>query len=346
MLTIRDFGRNKKGEAAKLYSFVNKNGMEMHVSDFGCTLYALMVPDKDGNKRDVVLGYDEPLQYEGPSGTFFGAAVGRNANRIGEATFKINGKMYKIDANDGRNNLHSGYDFWSYRVWDVKETTENSITFALHSPDGDQGFPGALDVTITYTLTDENSVVLEYWALPDADTILNLTNHSYWNLDGHASGNVRHQKVWLDADCFVPTDKGLIPTGEILLVEGTPMDFRAKKPIGQDIDADYEALVIGKGYDHNWKLKNDGKFMKVAELTSDNSGITMEVFTDRPGLQIYTANYVNNETGKHGVVYGENDGICFETQCFPNAINQKNFPSPICRKGEEFKSRTEYKFVV
>lgn len=346
VMIIRDFGTNKKGEAAKLYSFVNKNGMEMHVSDFGCTLYALLVPDKDGNKRDVVLGYDNPLGYEGPSGTFFGATVGRNANRIGNASFTLNGKVYQLDANNGRNNLHSGHDFWSFRVWDVKETTENSITFALYSPDGDQGFPGAVTMTVTYTLTDENAVVLDYRAVADADTMINPCNHSYWNLDGHASGNVRQQKVWLNSDGFTPTDAALIPTGEIAPVDGTPMDFRTKKPVGQDIDADYEPLKLGKGYDHNWVLKNDGKFMKVAELSSDNSGITMEVSTDRPGLQIYTANYVNNETGKNGAVYGPNDGICFETQCYPDAINQKNFPSPIVKKGEEFKSRTEYRFVV
>ena len=345
-MTIRDFGKNKKGEAAKLYSFVNKNGMEMHVSDFGCTLYSLMVPDKDGNKRDVVLGYDDPLGYQGPSGTFFGATVGRNANRVAKSQYMLNGKLYKMDVNDGENNLNSGFDFWNHRIWEVKETTENSITFALHSPDGDQGFPGAMDMTVTYTLTDDNAVLWDLWAVADADTVINPCNHSYWNLDGHTSGTILAQKVWMDSDRFVPTDDKLIPTGEIAPVDGTPMDFRVMKAIGQDINADYEPLILANGYDHNWALKNNGKFMKVAVMTSENSGITMEVSTDRPGLQLYTGNFLNNEAGKQGAVYVKNAGITFETQEYPDAINQKNFPSPILKKGEEFKSRTEYKFVI
>lgn len=342
----REFGKNTKGEAATLYSLTNQNGMELLVSDFGATVQALLVPDRDGVKRDVVLGYDDPIGYEGPSGTFFGATVGRNANRIGNAVFTLNGKTYQLDQNNGTNNLHSGWDFWSFRIWKVTEAKENQIIFALDSADGDQGYPGAVSVTVTYTLTEDNAVVIRYQAEPEEDTPLNLTNHSYFNLNGHDSGSIREQILWLDADAFTPTDSGLIPTGEIRSVEGTPMDFRTPKAVGQDMDTEYEPLQLGKGYDHNWVLNNHGTYAKVAELFSEESGIQMEVFTDRSGIQIYTGNYLDQEAGKHGAVYGQNQGICFETQCFPDAVNQPAFPSSVCKKGEHYQTQTMYRFSV
>ena len=341
----RSFGKNSKGEAATLYTFENKNGVVMEVSDFGATLYSLLVPDKERNLCDVVLGYDDPLGYEGPAGTFFGATVGRNANRICKGKYTLNGKEYQLDTNNNGNNLHSGLDFYSFRIWNVKETTENSITFSLHSPDGDQGYPGALDMDVTYTLTEDNAVQIDYYGVPDQDTIVNMTNHSYFNLNGHASGNVLDQEVWVDADSFTRADETSIPTGEIVPVEGTPMDFRVKKTVGRDIEESYEALVFGKGYDHNWCLNNQGKFAKVAEMSSELSGITMEVYTDLPGVQIYTGNYIFAETGKGGVIYKQRQGMCFETQYYPDAINHDKFPSPVCKAGEVYQTRTTYKFV-
>lgn len=345
-MKIREFGLNKKGEHSNVYIFENQNGMEMHVSDFGATLHALLVPDKQGVKRDVVLGYDDPAGHEGPLGTFLGATVGRHANRIGKATFTYGGIQYQLDKNNGNNNLHSGLDFWSFRVWDVKETSENSITFFLHSPDGDQGFPGNVDVTVTYTLTEENGIVIDYHATTDADTPINMTNHTYFNLNGHDSGNVREQVLWIDSNCYTRTDAELIPTGELIPVEGTPMDFRVAKSIGQDLDEDYEALILARGYDHNWALDNDGEFKKVAELKSHESGISMEIYTDLPGIQAYTANYVENETGKNGAVYQKFQGITFETQYYPDSVNHENFKSCICKKEDEYKTRTEYKFFI
>lgn len=340
----RPFGKNTKGEAATLYTFENSSGMVMEVTDFGATLYSLLVPDGKGGRIDVVLGYDDPIGYEGPSGTFFGATVSRNANRIGNARVIINEKEYRLDQNDGNNNLHSGYDFQSFRIWKVKAMTENSITFSLHSPDGDQGYPGAVDMDVTYTLTEENEVRLDYYAVPDADTILNLTNHSYFNLNGHASGSILKHTVWLDADSFTRADAQSIPTGEIVPVAGTPMDFRTRKEVGRDIEMDYEALNFGKGYDHNWCLNNGGKLAKVAELTGDLSGITMDVSTDLPGVQIYTANFLEKEAGKDGVVYLRRQGICFETQYYPDALNHPNFPSTLCKAGEVYKTTTIYRF--
>lgn len=345
-MITREFGANKKGESARMYIFKNQKGMEMHVSDFGATLQKLIVSDKKGVKRDVVLGYDDPTGYEGPSGTFFGATIGRHANRISKAAFEYEGVLYRLEKNNGNNNLHSGTDFWSFRIWNVKETTENSITLSLHSPDGDQGFPGNVDVEVKYTLTEYNSIVIDYYAVTDADTPINMTNHSYFNLSGHESGTVREHILWIDADGFTRTDEELIPTGEIIPVEGTPMDFRVSKKIGLEIDSDYEAIQIGRGYDHNWTLNSGGQFRKVAELFSGESGICMEVLTDLPGVQIYTANFVQNEMGKGGVVYQQNHGICFETQYYPDSMNHKNFQSCICKKDAEYRTKTEYAFIT
>ena len=344
-MKTREFGVNSKGEKATLYTFENANGVVMEVSDFGAALYALLVPDQEGNPCDVVLGYDNPIGYEGPSRTFFGVTVGRNANRIAGGRFSLNGKEYQIDQNQNGNNLHSGEDFYSFRVWNVKEVGDSSITFALHSPDGDQGYPGAVDIEVKYTLTEDNAVQIDYYAVPEDDTILNMTKHSFFNLNGHASGSILEQEVWVDADAFTPTDKTLIPTGEICPVEGTPMDFREKKMMGRDINEDYEALRLGGGYDHNWCLNNHGKFAKVAEMSSVLSGITMEVYTDRPGVHIYSGSYLREEVGKQGIVYRKYQGMCFETQYYPDAVNQPNFQSSVCKKGEEYKTTTVYKFL-
>lgn len=344
-MKARSFGKGKNGEEATLYTIENKNGMVMEVTDFGATLYALLVPDKDGNLVDVVLGYDDPQGYMGPSGTSFGATIGRNGNRIGKAQFTLNGKTYELDKNNNGNNLHSGLDYYHHRMWKVKETTKNSITFSLHSPDGDQGFPGNFDVDVTYTLTDNNELKIDYNGMSDADTIVNMTNHSYFNLNGHASGSVEGHELWMDADGFTPTDVELIPTGEIASVEGTPMDFRVKKLVGKDIDADFEPLKFGAGYDHNWCLNNNGEFKKVIELNADVSGITMEVYTDLPGVQIYAGNYLDKEPGKNGISYNKRQGICFETQGYPDSMNHDNFPSVVCKAGEAYQTTTVYKFV-
>ena len=342
-MKTRAFGVNHLGERATLYTFENSRGMVMEVTDFGATLYSLLVPTATG-PLDVVLGYDDPAGYEGPAGTFFGATVGRNANRICKGAFTLGGKSYQLAVNNNGNNLHSGLDFWSFRIWQVKEYTQNSITFSLHSPNGDQGYPGELDMDVTYTLTEENSVRIHYHGVPQAETIINLTNHSYFNLNGHDSGDILGHTVWLDADTFTRADEVSIPTGEILRVEGTPMDFRTPKTVGRDIEQDYEALNFGLGYDHNWCLNNGGKFAKIATLTGDRTGLSMDVFTDLPGVQIYTGNFIDREPGKGGVVYRRRQGICFETQFYPDAINHSNFPSPICRAGEIYETTTEYKF--
>ena len=336
--------KQRKFGKATLYTLENKNGMIVEVSDLGAVIYALIVPDKDGNPVDVTLGYETPEDYEKQT-SGFGAIIGRNGNRIANARFTMNGKEYQLEPNNNGNNLHSGPNFYQHRMWNVKGTTENSITFTLHSPDGDQGFPGNFDVNVTYTLTEDNALQLDYYGVSDADTVINMTNHAYFNLDGHASGDILEHEVWMDADSFTATNDKLIPTGELVSVDGTPMDFRVKKPIGRDIQADYEAVRLAGGFDHNWCLNNNGQFAKVIELSSGVSGITMEVYTDLPGVQMYTANFIVEEVGKQGVIYRKHQGVCFETQFYPDSINHENFPSPIVRKGEEYKTRTVYKFM-
>lgn len=340
---VETFGSTSKKEEAVLYTLTNENGMSASITNYGAALVKLNVPDKEGKLRDVVLGYDDVTGYEKGGGSF-GAPVGRNANRIGGAVITIQDKTYELEKNDNGNNLHSGTNYYNKRIWNVGEKTDSKIEFVLHSPDGDQGYPGTLDMHVTYELTEDNELRLIYDAVPDQDTIINMTNHSYFNLDGHDSGNVLKELVTLDADYFTRADAQSIPTGELVDVTGTPMDFRMPRALGEAIDADYEAVRLGKGYDHNWVLKNNGKFDKVAQAVSEKSGIVMEVWTDLPGMQMYTANFLDNEHGKNGAVYGIRDAVCFETQYFPDAVHHENFASPICKKGIPYHTVTSYKF--
>lgn len=342
-VSVETFGSTSKKEEAVLYTLTNENGMSASITNYGAALVKLNVPDQEGNLRDVVLGYDDVTGYE-KGGASFGVPVGRNANRIGGAVITIQDKTYELEKNDNGNNLHSGTNYYNKRIWNVGEKTDSKIEFVLHSPDGDQGYPGTLDMHVTYELTEDNELRLTYDAVPDQDTIINMTNHSYFNLDGHDSGDVLKELVTLDADYFTRADAQSIPTGELMDVIGTPMDFRMPRALGEAIDADYEAVQLGKGYDHNWVLKNNGKFDKVAQAVSEKSGIVMEVWTDLPGIQMYTANFLDNEQGKNGAVYGIRDAVCFETQYFPDAVHHENFASPICKKGMPYHTVTSYKF--
>ncbi len=339
------YGTNSAGEEGTVYVLANANGMKVEVVDYGAVIAKIEVPDKDGNMVDVVLGYDDVKGYEEGS-IFLGAPVGRSANRIGGASFEINGVKYNLEQNDNTNNLHSGLKYYHLRFWDVKAVSEDAITFTLVSEDGDQGYPGNVTMEVTYCVTADNELRITYDATTDADTIINLTNHSYFNLDGHASGDVLSQEIWLDSDAFTRADAQSIPTGEIVDVTGTPMDFRSGKIIGEEIDTEYEALVLGGGYDHNWVLNNEGAYKLIGSLCSKESGIKMEVYTDLPGVQIYTGNFINNEVGKNEVVYGKRAGVCFETQYYPDAIHHENFQSPVVKAGEKYHTVTGYKFVI
>lgn len=349
-ISKKQFGRIKGGQVAHLYTLRNKNGMQIDVTDFGANIVRILVPDKKGNFQDVVLGYDNPAQYE-VNTPGYGSFIGRHANRIGSAKFELNGKTYTLEKNDGNNNLHSGSKSYNKYMYDVEiydEDDETQIEFSRFSEDMEQGFPGNLEVSVSYTLTDDNELVIEYYAMSDKDTIINFTNHSYFNLAGHNSGNILNHKIMIDADKFTPTDDELIPTGELRDVEGTPMDFRVLKSIGLDIEKDYIPLKQAGGYDHNYVLKTTREeASKVAELYEEHSGRLMEVFTDMPGLQLYTGNFIDGkEKGKDKYIYNKRDGVCFETQYFPNSCNISEFPSCILKAGKEFDSVTIYKFSI
>lgn len=341
------WGNMPDGREVYLYTLVNRNGVSASFTNLGAVWVNMNVPDRDGNVVDVVLGFDSADEYL-INPPHFGAPIGRNANRIAGAKFTINGKDYKLEPNNGPNNLHSGPDLYQSRLWD-SEAEENdlgtSVSFSLFSPDGDQGFPGNANITITYTLTPDNSLDISYHMICDADTVANFTNHSYFNLDGHDGKDTLKQRVWIDADTYTRAVEGSIPTGEFTPVKGTPMDFTVMKPIEQDIHEDYEALVFGGGYDHNWVLNHpQGEVSLCAASESDKTGIRMEVYTDLPGIQFYTANFLKNMTGKGGAVYEKRCCYCFETQYYPDSVNKPEFQSPVLKAGEEYKTTTIYKF--
>ncbi|MFV0363964.1 MAG: aldose epimerase family protein [Suipraeoptans sp.] len=338
------FGKTSDGKEAALYTLENSNGVIATVTDYGATLVQIIVPDKNGATKDVVLGYDNVSGYE-KGGCFFGATVGRSANRIAGASFRLNNSVYKLADNDNGNNLHSGMNFYSKRFWNVENVGDTTITFTLLSEDMDQGYPGKANISVIYELLNDNELKITYIAVSDKDTIFNMTNHSYFNLDGHSSTTLMNQNIYIDADAFTPTNESLIPTGEIKPVEGTPMDFRSTKAVGLDIDKDFEALKLGGGYDHNYCLNGSG-YRKVASLNSESTGINMDVYTDLPGMQLYTGNFIMNEVGKDNTHYCRRQALCFETQFYPNAINEENFHSPIFTKDEEYKTVTGYKFKV
>lgn len=343
-LQITEFGTMKNGQQVCLFTMENELGMSVSATEYGANLVSLKVPDKQGSYRDVVLGYDNVEGYENGDDSI-GATVGRNANRIGGAAFVLGAITYELGKNDNGNNLHSGPDMYNKRIWEVETQEDGKLVFLLHSADGDQGYPGNLDIRVMYELTEENELRITYDGIPDQDTVINMTNHSYFNLNGHESGTILGHKVMLNADAFTRTDAQSIPTGELVDVTGTPMDFRSAHAIGDGIDADYEAIRFGGGYDHNWVLKNNGKFDKVAQAEGEKSGIVMEVWTDLPGVQMYTGNFLDDEKGKNGAVYGKRTAVCFETQYFPDAINKENFESPVCKAGERYHTVTMYKFV-
>lgn len=340
----REFGTTSKGEMAYLYTLRNEAGMQVDITNYGAAIVNLIVPNHKGKKYDVVLGYDDVTGYE-QGNNFMGAVLGRNANRIANAHFKLNGIDYNLDQNNGNNNLHSGNDYYNKRMWEINEVDDNNISFYLESPHMDQGYPGEATIEVMYELTDNNELIIRYYGKCKEDTIMNLTNHSFFNLNGHNSGTILEQYMWLDADGYTESNDMLVPTGKIIDVKDTPMDFRKTKQIGRDIEKDYKPLKDAGGYDHNYALNGGNKFRKVASLYSEESRLTMEVYSDRPGMQIYTSCVVDNEQGKEGAVYNKYQAVCFETQFFPDAINQPKFASPILKAGDIYKSRTKFKFI-
>ncbi len=339
------FGITRQQDTASRYILTNGNGMEVELSDFGALILAIRIPTNEG-MRDVVLGYDTLDEYYN-NGAGFGAFVGRNGNRIADAKVTIDGVRYELEKNNNGNNLHSGEDRSYYKFYQTIAGLESAcawVEFSRVSPHMEQGFPGNLQQRIRYTLTDENDLILSYYMVSDRATVINPTNHCYFNLAGQGSGDVLAHTMTVQADSFLPTDDGLIPTGELCGVEDTPFDFRKPKKIGKEIDADYMPLKIAGGYDHNFCLNNEGRFEKVAQLESPQKDAVMAVYTDLPGMQVYTGNFLGGDKGKGGAVYNRRNGVCFETQYYPNACNEPAFESSIKPANQPIISRTAYRF--
>lgn len=346
----------KFGETASLgtvtkYILENNNGMKVAVIDMGAVITEIWVPDRDGNFEDVVLGFDTAKEYavNEPS---FGAVIGRYANRIANASFSLNGKTYSLENNDKSNCLHGGSFRFGHQKFEAEcheEINECSVSFTRISKDMEQGFPGNLTVVVTYTLNDANELMIEYYGVSDEDTVINMTNHSYFNIGmkGHASGSVLNHSVQVDADAYTPVNEILIPTGEIRPVEGTALDLREATRIGEHIGdpvPDEKTIV---GYDHNFVLRQqEGEIIHAVTYSDQESGRVMEVFTDAPGVQIYSATMLSPTRGKGGVTYNRFGGICFETQNYPDAVNQPNFPSAVLKAGEEYEHTAIFRFGV
>ncbi|MEQ9764263.1 aldose epimerase family protein [Streptococcus jiangjianxini] len=347
MLQTQDI-ETTKGTITNIILSNNKE-TSVIVSNLGATLLNFNTQDKNGKQRDIVLGFDTIEEYFDNTDTYFGASVGRVANRTETASFSLDGETFQIDKNEGNNNLHSGPKGYQTRIWEVEALDEsnNQVTFKLDSPDGDQGYPGHLILKITYQLTDDNQLRITYQALSDKDTPLSPTNHSYFNLNGHASGSIENHLLQLNASAYTPIkDSTSIPTGQIVNVEGTPFDFRKPKTIGQDINQAFDQLQFAGGYDHNLVLDNPNLQTAFATVVGDKTGIKLEAFTDLPGVQFYTGNFLNNHPGKNQATYGKRHGFCLETQFFPNAINIPNFPSPVLKANETNSYQTIYKVSI
>ena len=334
----------------RLFKLRNKQGMSANITNFGGRIVSLWVPDKNGEMRDVVLGFDKLEDYL-PENHFsdFGAVIGRYANRLNNGQITIAGRMYQLPQNDGANCLHGGPDGWQYRMFNMESVSDNRLVLSLVSEDGDSGFPGTVCARITYMLTDDNALDIEYEAVTDKPTVINMTNHSYFNLNGDASTDILNHLLTIDADRYTPIGESFIPTGELASADGTPMDFRQAKAIGRDIAADFEQLRIGRGYDHNWVLNTQGDDSRpCARLESPVTGIAMEVFTTEPGMQVYTGNFLNGSViGKKGIAYQQRSAVCLETQKFPDSPNHR-WPesNAFLRPGETYRSRTKYRFSI
>ena len=346
---VSEFGHTKDNKKVSLYTLKNEKGLEASFIDLGAVWVSMKTLDKDNKKADIVLGYDTVSKYE-LNPPHFGAVIGRCANRISRGKFSLEGKEYQLQINNEVNSLHSGPDYFELRMWEGRAYEEDNVSkveFKLHSPDKDQGFDGNADIKVVYSLT-EDSLRIDYEKTCDKTTICNLTNHAYFNLAGHDTKDISEQEIFINADSFLPADLFSIPTREIEDVTNTPMDFREFTKIGKGINSDYECILQGEGYDHNWVIKDyTGKLKLIAKARDPKSKRLMEVYSDLPGVQFYTGNFLKSELeGKDNADYPRRSGYCLETQFFPNAINTPKFIQPILKAGEVFKSTTKFKFGI
>ncbi len=345
-VTKQSFGKTPDGTAVDLY-VLKSSEVEAHIITYGGIVQALKVPGKNGKVADVALGFDSIDGYTGgpkPNSAFFGALIGRYGNRIAGGKFALDGKTYQVPQNDGTNALHGGLKGFDKAVWKAKEIP-HGVELTHVSPDGDQGFPGTLTTVVRYTLIGKD-LKIEYSATSDKKTVLNLTNHTYFNLAGQGNGDILQDQVKINASHYTPVDDKLIPTGELAPVEGTPFDFLKLTTVGARIDADNDQLKKGHGYDHNWVLDSSGgKLAEAAEVYEPSSGRVLQVLTDQPGVQFYTGNFLDGTiTGKDGKVYGHRSGLCLETQHFPDSPNHPKFPSTELKPGQKYHTVTIFRF--
>jgi aldose 1-epimerase len=343
------WGKLKTGEAVELYTLRNARSAEATITTYGARVVTLEMPDKGGKLVDIVIGFDNLDGYlQMPPSPYFGATIGRYGNRIAHGEFKLDGTTYTLAKNNGANSLHGGNVGFDKVIWKAKPGDGPSVVMTYVSKDGEEGYPGNLTATVTYTLTDNNELQIVYSATTDKDTVVNLTNHSYFNLAGQGEGDILGHVVRIDADKFTPVDKGLIPTGELKLVDGTPFDFRKPTPIGERIDAKDPQIALGPGYDHNFVLNRTGSSLQLAaRVTEPKTGRVMEVLTTEPGLQFYTSNFLDGSLkGVDGKVYPRRSAFCMETQHFPDSPNHPAFPSTTLKPGETYHSETVYRFSV
>ena len=335
------------GKEVRLYSLTNKQGAEAHFINQGAKLVSLIVPSRSG-WTDVVIGHDSLQEYLDSEEAYFGAICGRYANRVAKGSFSLDGESYQLPINNGPNALHGGLKGFNAVIWDAEQTATNRITFRYVAADGEEGYPGELHVEVVYTLTEEHELTIEYRATTSQPTILNLTNHSYFNLSGDGDASVHDHSLQIDAEEYLPTDETAIPYGAPAAVEGTPMDFREPHLVGERIDTAWDQLVWARGYDHTYILdKPLGKLGRAARCSSPKTGIVMEVYTDQPGVQLYTGNWMSgNMRGKHGHRYPARAALCLETQHYPDSPNRPEYPSTRLDPGQEFHSTTAFRFTV
>ena len=346
-LDKKSFGKTKDGTEVFLYTLKNKAGMQAQITNFGGVVYSLTAPDRNGKFDDVVLGWDSVADYE-KQGPYFGALIGRYGNRIGGGKFTLEGKPVQLSINDGPNTLHGGKVGFDKRVWQVVDYKPESLHLRYVSKDGEEGFPGTLTADVTYTLTDKNELKIEYMATTDKPTVVNLTNHAYFNLKGQGNGDIVDHVLELKASKFTPVDKTLIPTGELKAVAGTPFDFTKPTKLSAHIGDKDQQIEYGLGFDHNWVLDNGGKGMAVvARVSEATTGRVLEVVTDQPGIQFYSGNHMDNGMkGKGGKTYNFRYGLCLETQHFPDSPNHANFPSTELKPGQKYHTVTMYRFTT
>lgn len=337
-----------KDQQTGLFTLKNTNGMEVSITNFGGRIVSIMVPDKDGAMRDVVLGFDSIADYMNiPSD--FGAAIGRYANRINQGKITIDGDTIQLPTNNFGHCLHGGPQGWQYKVYEGQQVNDSTLTMTMHSPDGDENFPGAVTAKVTYTLTGNNAIDIRYEATTDKKTVINMTNHSYFNLSGDPSKAITDHLLYINADSYTPVDSTFMTTGEILPVKDTPMDFTTPHAIGQDVaDFDFEQVKFGNGFDHNWCLNTKGDDTQMAaKVVCPSTGICLEVYTDEPGIQVYTGNFLDGTvSGKKGMVYNQRAAICLETQKYPDTPNKPEWPSAYLEPGQTYSSHCIYKFSV